>query len=248
MKCTTCGNPVVGATEHALYRYRKTGRVYCQPSCGYAHREATRPARPTKKTVQCKCEICGQGYAESGWRLHNKFRTCSVKCSTAARAKVSSATASATNRKYASARMRVNNPMHNEATRDKMRRTLKGIGHAPTVRGGNGRGPTAAEQVLLSTLSPFGFVGQYIVRTCGYPKAPPHYKLDLALPDAHIAVEVDGASHCATVRKEQDRRKEAFLHGAGWTLFRFTNQQVLTDPTSITLKLIRYIHTLREGS
>jgi very-short-patch-repair endonuclease len=75
-----------------------------------------------------------------------------------------------------------------------------------------------------------GWVSQWVVITGGAKNGlPNHYKIDLANPQAMIAIEVDGKSH--DHRKEQDARKDAFLRDKGWNVVRFTNQEVrsLTD-------------------
>ena len=51
---------------------------------------------------------------------------------------------------------------------------------------------------------------------------------------AMIAIEIDGASHCALARQGQDRKKQALLESLGWIVLRFTNRQVLEDlPTCV---------------
>ena len=63
-------------------------------------------------------------------------------------------------------------------------------------------------------------------RGSGYPT---HYKLDIANPDFMMAVEVDGPSHSSLERKAQDAKKDRFLRSLGWTVLRFTNQEVMDD-------------------
>jgi very-short-patch-repair endonuclease len=153
---------------------------------------------------------------------------CSDGCRTIAVSRRSSETMARTNRKYASARMKANNPMHKEASKQKMKATLHAIGHAPKVRGGNGQGPTLPQQALAQAL---GWQMEYVVKT-HVPKINPQhlptsYKLDLADPIFKIAIEVDGKSHLQLERKAQDRKKEQVLNGFGWTILRFTNQEVM---------------------
>lgn len=133
-----------------------------------------------------------------------------------------------TNRRHASARMKVKNPMHNDASRAKMARTLRRIGHAPKIRGGNGRGPTEPERAMADAL---GWPMQVVVKT-GKPRGsgfPQHYKLDVASEELMIAVEIDGPSHGTRARKAQDAKKDALLSSLGWQVFRFSNQEVMAD-------------------
>lgn len=118
--------------------------------------------------------------------------------------------------------------MRLESVRAQVSASLRAIGHRPSVRGGNGTGPTEAQAKLSEAL---GWPMEVVVvthlrREAGNPR---HYKLDVANQAEKVAIEVDGGSHCALARQEQDRRKDAFLSSVGWTVLRFSNQQVLTD-------------------
>ena len=62
-----------------------------------------------------------------------------------------------------------------------------------------------------------------IKRGLGYPTC---YKIDIALPWEMIAIEVDGNSHCSLEIQTQDKKKEDFLRGKGWKVFRFKNEEV----------------------
>lgn len=156
---------------------------------------------------------------------------CSVACGRAYTGKISSATMARTNLKYASARMTARNPMHRAETRAKVSETLRAIGHKPRIRGGNGRGMTKPQLALYEALGADWIVEFVIpthmsrVNTYGYPG---HFKIDLALPGAKLAVEVDGGSHATIARQQQDSRKEAFLSSIGWTVLRFRNRDVLS--------------------
>lgn len=130
-----------------------------------------------------------------------------------------------TNRRYASARVKANNPMSHPESLEKMKATLAAIGHHPRQRGGNGASPTAPQSILASLL---GWPMEVVVPTGGKYQ-PHHYKLDIANAAMKVAVEVDGRSHGARARQAADRRKEEWLRGAGWCVLRFTNQEVLAQ-------------------
>jgi very-short-patch-repair endonuclease len=95
-----------------------------------------------------------------------------------------------------------------------------------------------------------GLALHYVVPTGGRKKGgpPTHYKLDLAAPLLKLAVEVDGNSHCPLNRKAQDRKKEAWLRGAGWTVLRFTNAEVLDDTATCAQTVWSTICRLRAAS
>lgn len=119
--------------------------------------------------------------------------------------------------------------MRSEAARTKMSATLKRIGHAPKVRGGNGHGPTVPQDTLARALGP-AWEMEHVVKTKGAPAAmryPPAYKIDIAYPGLKVAVEVDGNSHMLLTRQAQDAKKDTFLSGRGWTVLRFSNAAVM---------------------
>ena len=179
------------------------------------------------------CAQCQRPFRLTTKHQRTKFRAgkpvyCSDACRQERRTKISSETMARTNRKYASARMTANNPMHKEGVRSKVRATLQAMGHAPTTRGGNGKGPTHPQRLLAEAL---GWPMEYVVKT-HLPKinplhVPTSYKIDIANPTHLIAIEVDGMSHVALNRQAQDRKKELVLAGLGWTVLRFTNQDVM---------------------
>jgi hypothetical protein len=172
------------------------------------------------------CAECLEPIGETTKNQRDRSRAgkpvyCAKTCSDRAQARQSSERMAATNRKHASKRMRERNPMQRPESRAKMRETLRG--RAPTRRGGNGTGLSAAETLLSNALG----WEPHVVPT-GKPRRPgwpTHFKLDLANPDLMIAVEIDGRSHGAIERQEQDERKAEFLASLGWTVLRFSNEE-----------------------
>ncbi len=206
-----------------------------------------------QQSTVVNCTICGgtavlvQHYQQKRFRETGRAY-CGKDCSKEYRRKISSETMSKTNLKYASERMKRNNPMRHKYIREKVSNTHKTIGHQPKIRGGNGRPPTAAEQRMADLIGPLGFKNQYVVKTGSLRhqfRAPTHYKIDLANPDMMIAVEIDGGSHSALSRREQDQRKTLFLITSGWRVLRFSNSDVMerTEETLFTiLRLITSTH------
>lgn len=126
------------------------------------------------------------------------------------------------------------NCMEKKATRSKVSRRLKEIGHHPIIRGGNGTGMTAPQMLLLSTLGKT-WRCEHVVPTGARMRGgpPTHYKLDIALPEKMIAVEVDGMSHRTLHRQAADARKTTWLESHGWCVLRFSNQEVLSSLNSV---------------
>lgn len=199
---TQCG---VTTEKSSCQRLRLTKETWCLDS-------------PHMKTTDLVCRNCGRLFQS----VSAKRKLCSPECIS----KQSSMRMAATNRKHASSRMKSNNPMKRKEIREKMSATLRAMGHRPVLRGGNGKPPTAPEIKLASAL---GWVIGFVVVTNTFRGSgiPSHYKLDVANPSLKIAVEVDGASHQAMARKEQDRKKENWLRSTGWKVLRFSNAQVM---------------------
>jgi len=162
---------------------------------------------------------------------------CSRECSKEYCRRISSITMAKTNRKYASERMKKNNPSRRADVKAKISTTKKGKPF-PTKRGGNGRGMTVPQMMLMKELSPYHPEAEYVVKTAGILKYPPAYKVDVALPNRMIAVEVDGNSHHSLKVKEADERKTSVLEQKGWKVLRFTNQQILENLDACVEKIL----------
>ena len=63
-------------------------------------------------------------------------------------------------------------------------------------------------------------------------------RVDLAYPDAAVAIEYDGEGHRETF--QADRRRDVAMAAAGWTVLRFTSPDVLTTPDR-TLDQVRAV-------
>jgi hypothetical protein len=101
------------------------------------------------------------------------------------------------------------------------------MGHRPSVRRGNGTGPTAAQARLAEAL---GWPMELVIATGRGAKQrglSTHYKIDLADVASRLAIEIDGASHAALERQAQDEKKDAFLRSIGWSVLRFSNEAVM---------------------
>lgn len=206
------------------------------------------------KVAFATCSECAEEFQTNSYQRTYFNATgriyCSKTCSSAYRSRISSETMARTNRKYASARMIERNPMRREEVRASVSRRLKEIGHQPKVRGGNGREATIPEQYLNLMFADLGFEAQPNIRTgmsrgSGYPTV---YKPDLGNWSLKIALEADGSSHHALERQAQDRKKDAFLTGLGWTVLRFSNQQILEAPEQVFATVMSTISKLKAST
>ena len=186
------------------------------------------------------CTECGKPIIWETLNRHQRYKYrkdgrvyCSENCVKAYCRRNSSETMSRTNQKYASARMKAHNPMSNMETRAKMAETLHRIGHKPKIQGGNGRGMTVPQALLMEHLVALKPQSEFVVKTCvvgdNPEHYPTHYKVDISIPAEMIAIEVDGMSHTSLIKKAQDVKKENFLKSKGWTVLRFSNAEVLKD-------------------
>lgn len=120
-----------------------------------------------------------------------------------------------------------NNPFKNPQTNRKAQIALREKTGYRHLNGGNGRGLTVPQRLLAERL---GWPTEYVIslgaRRSGYPS---HYKIDVAEPLLMVAIEIDGEGHKARIIAQADQRKTAFLESVGWTVLRFSNQEILEN-------------------
>jgi very-short-patch-repair endonuclease len=67
-----------------------------------------------------------------------------------------------------------------------------------------------------------------------------HTHVDFAFPEVKLAVECDGWRYHHT-RKEHDARRDAFLKSQGWTVVRFSGEEIRKNPDACIEKIIAYL-------
>lgn len=97
----------------------------------------------------------------------------------------------------------------------------------------NGSGPTVAQKMLFDAL-PVGGIMEFPV-PMGHVGTP--FRVDIAIPLARLAIEVDGHSHSIRSRKDIDARKEQALARLGWNLLRFSNSEVTRNLPWVLAKI-----------
>ena len=131
------------------------------------------------------------------------------------------------------------NPMHNPASVEKASKSLRG--RTFLSRGGNGK-LTEPQKLLAKMLhAPMEYAISTKPVRGQFKSLPPSYKVDLAVPRARIAIEVDGHSHKTKKWKFLDRRKTSVLNALGWSVLRFWNHEVLKDPQAVMDRINRSI-------
>jgi len=107
-------------------------------------------------------------------------------------------------------------------------------------RGGNGRGFTVPQSMLLEELGD-GWVGEFAIKTSGWYRGcqyPPCYKVDIANPDKMVAVEVDGHSHNRPEIKSKDDKKRSLLESLGWTVIHVKNVDAVQKTKEVAKSIL----------
>lgn len=227
--CTYCDTEMT-LTQTQKGNYKRIRRTYCSDACRQAWVSRYWAERP-KKTVTANCTGCGMQVQIADKRKRDSYNSsgrayCGETCQKNWLKRRKAEVLADYNRQHASARMKANNPMQREESRQKMSATLKSIGHRPPIIMGNGS--LTVPQMALAKALGRGWEMELPVRTgqkrgSGYPHC---YKVDIGNAGLKIAIEADGPSHSALQRKAGDAKRDALLRGLGWTVLRFTNKQI----------------------
>jgi len=59
------------------------------------------------------------------------------------------------------------------------------------------------------------------------------FYVDFACHHAGLVIEVDGETHYVDGAQQRDARRDAFLRGEGYTVLRFTNDDVMHHPEGV---------------
>ncbi|GGM80402.1 endonuclease domain-containing protein [Dactylosporangium sucinum] len=110
------------------------------------------------------------------------------------------------------------------------------------------RADSPAEQALERALAPHDWAaGRCWNHEFDWHLLAKTYRLDLFWPADGVVVEVDGDDHRSRWKYADDRRRDVQLQLLGHDVLRFTNEQVLHDPTAAALT-IRDLLQLRRSS
>lgn len=241
--------------SYALYSYE----LACK-KCG----ESFHSRAPNKHyclTCETKtCPVCGEGF-------RSKTKTCSTVCGNRlagqmrsgprpeywreavrqgqARSREQKPQMWERVRNQHSIRMQNNNPSRRPDFAEKMKSTKleRGVLNIwPARRGGNGQLTRPQKKLACALAAEM----EYPVRTVdgpvnGFPHA---YKVDIALPWLMLAIEIDGKGHRHPDQVVKDNKKDKKLTELGWTVLRFTNEDVTTNVSWV----LSVIETYSEGT
>jgi hypothetical protein len=233
---------------------------FCDRSCSRSWQNSHPGEHPVRTK---KCEWCGAEFKTKG-RGTNRFcdKSCSAKWRMNQPEHAAKVHTPETHRKIGDGikawydsgtpsalanieRTRAMKPMSDPAVRAKVSERLREIGHCPPIQGGNGRPLPLPQRILLELLGA-GWEPEYAIslgkRQEGYPTC---YKVDLGNPGLKIAIEADGFSHVALKRRAMDRKKDDKLAELGWTVLRFSNQEILNSAGSVVERILSYCSTFK---
>ena len=114
-------------------------------------------------------------------------------------------------------------------------------GHGRLIRALAAHGPS-----VVMTRSGLEIAFLELIRGAGLPLPDVNtviegMEVDFAWPACRLAVEVDGwETHGTRTAFQRDRRRSAALTAAGWTLLRFTHEDVVRDPAYVISVLGRF--------
>jgi len=98
------------------------------------------------------------------------------------------------------------------------------------------------EAALTDWFVGLGWVPQHRVLTGVHTnKLPRMFRLDFALPDCRLYVEIDGSVHRHRSRRESDARRDAMLTERGWIGLRLTATLVRDDPDAAKQTVLGFV-------
>ena len=68
-----------------------------------------------------------------------------------------------------------------------------------------------------------------------------NYIADFMCKEIMLVIDVDGYSHCNDEAKKKDEQREKVLQVAGFTVLRFTDEEVLNNLSQVEEKISKWI-------
>lgn len=103
------------------------------------------------------------------------------------------------------------------------------------------RNATKAEQVIWKYIRAkqlgVKFRRQYTIGT---------YIVDFYCHELKLIIEIDGGIHGDETVQKKDKKRQAWLEQHGYTVIRFTNEQVLKETEHVYSEIVRIIYTMKK--
>ncbi|MBQ0034469.1 MAG: endonuclease domain-containing protein [Bacteroidales bacterium] len=105
------------------------------------------------------------------------------------------------------------------------------------------KNPTEAEAVMWQLLRRknlgVSFKRQYIIK---------QYIADFVCLSCKLVVEIDGGYHLDAEQKQEDEQRTAAINSMGFTVIRFTNEEVMVVPDTVVSKIKETIEILTNNT
>ncbi len=67
------------------------------------------------------------------------------------------------------------------------------------------------------------------------------YIVDFCCAEKHLVIELDGSQHYEEEAKEQDKLRDAFLEGLGYTVLRYTDKEINSNFKGVCSDIYRHL-------
>ena len=68
-----------------------------------------------------------------------------------------------------------------------------------------------------------------------------NYIVDFYCPAAKVIIELDGGQHSFPEAQEKDRQRDAYLTSLGFTVLRFSNQEIFANMNGVLQRICEYL-------
>jgi very-short-patch-repair endonuclease len=113
--------------------------------------------------------------------------------------------------------------------------------HAAVSKQHRGRAKELRQRMTRAETLLWRYIKAHRIEDFGFRRQVPfgNYVADFVCHSARLIVELDGESHNFESRRKTDQRRDAWFKSQGYTILRFTNDQVLRELEGV-------VHVIRE--
>jgi len=222
--CQHCGNTFV----IKISDYNRGRGKYCSQACYNAYRKATTGTNkhPGWVGVECICQTCGKTYFIKQSEFKKGYgKHCSMECRRKPKTKL---TCKLCGRPF----WRLNCQLTRGNDGQFCSRSCR---QKYTCMTKFTESPTGIERLLIDELD-----SRCIHYEFQYPIL--NWVIDFAFPEHSLAVEADGIYwHNLDNVQEKDARKDQSLHDKGWTILRFTGDEIRASVSDCVDKILLHL-------